>query len=144
MRYLLLLPLLLIGFVVNAQEEQQQEKPKPPATMKVGEFDVTVMPDSRPEYKGGNAAMMEYIMKKVKYTEAAKEDSVEGQVLVRFVVDEKGQVQNAEVMRGIHEDLNKVALDIVNGMPKWIPAKKGDKAVAAQHMVAVRFMLPKE
>ena len=94
-----------------------------------------------PEYPGGMDALLNYMGTAVKYPASAKEDSVEGIVIIQFVVTRLGDVAEAQILRGIHPDIDLEALRAVRAMPKWTPGKIKGKAVNVQYNLPFRFVL---
>ena len=92
--------------------------------------------DELPEYPGGINAMMEFVIKNLKYPEQMMKDSIEGRVLVSFIVEKDGSVSNVEELTSPHPVLTEEAIRVVNAMPRWKPGKNDGKAVR------VRFNLP--
>ncbi|MBR4774563.1 MAG: TonB family protein [Bacteroidales bacterium] len=80
----------------------------------------------------------------LKYPQYAVENGIQGRVLVEFVVDEKGNVGNAEVVRGVHEALDAEALRVVAASPKWRPGRHHGKKVKVAVTVSVDFRLQKD
>ncbi|MDE7419000.1 MAG: M56 family metallopeptidase [Muribaculaceae bacterium] len=109
---------------------------------------IYVAVEENAEYPGGMDGLFKFMQNNIRYPEAAMKNNVQGRVIVKFVVDADGTVSDAEVVKGVDEDLNKEALRVVNAMPKWTPAKVGGKAVASYFTMPVNFRLnddsPKE
>ena len=80
----------------------------------------------------------------LKYPQYAVENGIQGRVLVEFVVDEKGNVGNVEVVRGVHEALDAEALRVVSASPKWRPGRHHGKKVKVAITVSVDFRLQKD
>ena len=80
----------------------------------------------------------------LRYPQYAVENGIQGRVLVEFVVDEKGNVGNAEVVRGVHEALDAEALRVVGASPKWRPGRHHGKKVKVAVTVSVDFRLQKD
>jgi TonB family protein len=81
-------------------------------------------PDLMPEPIGG----IEAIMKNVVYPESAREEGIQGKVLVKLIVDEKGNVSSTEVVQSVNEELDKAAVDAIK-KTKFNPAMKDNKPV---------------
>ena len=96
-----------------------------PAQAQTERNDVYKVVDNPPELIGGLDGLAERIV----YPEAAKEAGLEGTVFVQFVVDERGDVQDARVIRGSSPELEAEALRVVRtaefrpGMHQGEPAK---------------------
>ena len=80
----------------------------------------------------------------LKYPRYAVENGIQGRVLVDFVVNEKGEVQDVKVSRGVHEALDQEAVRVVSASPKWRPARLRGKRVKVAMTVAVDFRLEKD
>lgn len=97
--------------------------------------------DTPPSFPGGESALNDYLEKNVKYPQNSYENGVEGVVAVGFVVAIDGSLKNAKVIKFVDPDLEKEALRVVNGMPKWIPAEKNGAQVEAPAEVDVPFII---
>ncbi len=100
--------------------------------------------DTPPEFKGGQEALYVELGNALKYPEAAKERGEEGTVFVSFVITEEGKVTDVDIVKGLSEDLNKVALEAIKGLPDWKPGSNKGKNVPVQLTLPIKFMLPKE
>ncbi|MCB0793481.1 MAG: TonB family protein [Flavobacteriales bacterium] len=100
--------------------------------------------DKKPQYPGGMTALAGYMGKAITYDATAKKEGIEGVVIIAFVVDANGQVQKARVERSLDERLDKEALRVVKGMPRWEPGMKDGKAVPAEMKLPVKFELTSE
>jgi len=83
------------------------------------------------EFPGGYEKLSAFINETINYPDEAIELGVKGRVVVRFVVEKDGRISNASVERPIVEcpACNKEALNIINKMPKWTPAKNAGRPV---------------
>ncbi|MFM8963914.1 MAG: energy transducer TonB [Sphingomonadales bacterium] len=83
------------------------------------------------EFPGGYEKLAALINSNLNYPDEAIELGVKGRVVVRFVVEKDGRISNASVERPIVEcpSCNKEALNVVNKMPAWTPAKTSGRPV---------------
>ena len=88
--------------------------------------------------------MEKWVYQYLKYPKYAMENGIQGRVLVDFVVDEKGEVKDVKVSRGVHESLDQEAVRVVAASPKWRPGRRGGKKVNTALTVAVEFRLTRE
>ena len=100
--------------------------------------------DEMPEFPGGVEAMMEYVSRNVKYPESAKENNLQGRVIVKFVIEKDGTVSNVEVGRGWGNELDDEAVRVVKAMPKWKPGKQDGKPVRVSFLLPINFKLGDE
>jgi protein TonB len=85
--------------------------------------------------------MLEYIYKNIKYPAIARENGVEGTVVITFVVEKDGTITDAKVARDIGAQCGQEALSVVEKMPKWVPGKQRGRAVRVQFNLPVKFKL---
>ena len=109
---------------------------------KVTADDTFIVVEQAPEYPGGSAALLDFLQSKLRYPEAARSEKAEGRVIVRFVVNTKGKVEDAAVIKGVHPLLDAEALRIVGLLSGWLPGAQGGKPVNVWYMVPVTFTLP--
>ena len=100
--------------------------------------------DQRPEFPGGEAALMEYLRSNLEYPENCKKNKVQGRVLISFVVNKDGSIVEPAVVKsagpkGVELDVE--ALRVISGMPAWTPGMQNGEAVRVQYTIPVAFQL---
>ena len=101
-------------------------------------FDVV---EVMPQFPGGQIAMLQYIMKNIKYPEQAMKEGIQGRVAVRFIVEKDGSISDVKPILSVHPLLNKEAVRVVESMPKWTPGKQNGKPVRVRFNLPVMFKL---
>ncbi len=93
------------------------------------------------EFPGGYEKLAEFIQTTLVFPDEAYEIGVKGKAMVRFVVEKDGRISNATVERPIVEcpACNKEALNVINKMPKWTPAKNAGRPVRLWVRIPVVF-----
>jgi len=94
-----------------------------------------------PQFPGGNHALFQFIKDNQRYPQIAKENGIQGRVILQFVVDETGKVSDPKVLRSVDPSLDAEAIRIVKAMPRWTPGVKDGKAVAVRYTLPVNFSL---
>jgi len=94
-----------------------------------------------PEYPGGEAALMQYLISSVRYTQMAKEANIQGTIYVSFVIEKDGSVSNVRLLRGLGAGLDEIALEAVHNMLKWSPGKQRGIPVRVEMSVPFKFKL---
>lgn len=101
-------------------------------------FDVV---EVMPQFPGGQIAMLQYLMKNIKYPEQAVKEGIQGRVTVRFIVEKDGSISDVKPVLSVHPLLNKEAVRVVESMPKWSPGKNNGKPVRVRFNLPVMFKL---
>lgn len=99
--------------------------------------------EEMPEYPGGAAALMAFLRSHINYPLAAREADIQGRVMISFVVNTNGEIENAVVARGIGGGCDKEALRVVNAMPRWKPGKQNGHLVKVYYTLPIAFTLDK-
>ena len=92
--------------------------------------------EQMPEVIGGVKA----IYKEIKYPKRAIKAGVEGRVFLQFVVDEKGDVQDPKVLRGIGTGCDKAAIAALKKVKFKPGVHKGEK-VKVQYSLPITFKI---
>lgn len=151
------------GVIVVTTKKAQAEEEK-----ENGAFNVV---DVMPQFSGGTTAMMQYLAQNVHYPTVAQDNSVQGRVVVSFVVKSDGSVADPQVVyngtkftpvkpaEGEHKDvkiksavtpeeeaagkeaLAQEALRVVSSMPAWTPGKKDGKPVNVKYNIPISFRM---
>ncbi|NLV52390.1 MAG: TonB family protein [Bacteroidales bacterium] len=79
-----------------------------------------------PQFKGGESGIISYIKKKFEQPEEREER--DGRIIVAVLVDAKGKVEQAQIVRSVSPTLDQEALRVCKRM-KFKPAKQGNKKV---------------
>ncbi|MGX8690282.1 MAG: energy transducer TonB [Bacteroidaceae bacterium] len=105
------------------------------------EEEVFMVVEDQPEFPGGTAALLEYLRKNIKYPAICRENNIQGRVIVSFIVNKDGAIVEPEVIKGVNPSLDKEALRVISGMPKWKPGSQRGKPVRVKYTVPVNFRL---
>jgi len=97
-----------------------------------------------PEFPGGMSSLMNYFANNMRYPESAKKNKIQGRVVVQFIVDSKGRVKQAKVLRSVNEDMDAEALRLVNSMPRWKPGREKGRVMDMKLTVPVVFKMSEE
>jgi TonB family protein len=144
-KYGLILPALTLFLVCTRPGlslAQQNTKPIPEQTTNsaqdadsdTGKASLAI-PQSDPEYPGGFDALFQYLTEHLKYPESAQKAKAEGTVVISFVVNMKGGVENAVIKEKVHPDIDAEAIRLINGT-SWIPGSAN-----AELCIPIKFKL---
>lgn len=84
---------------------------------------------------------MKHLREEIKYPKSAQLERVEGRVIVRFIVDEQGNVVSPGIVRSAGAALDFEALRVVRGMPQWKPGKVNGRVVKSYFNLPISFKL---
>src|SRR5688572_13786760 len=95
----------------------------------------------QPKFPGGEAAMMAFLAKNIKYPKEAFENRIEGLSIITFVVDHRGYTGNYRILKPLGYGTDQEAIRVLQTMPKWIPGKRDGKPVKVRYTLPVKFSL---
>ena len=113
--------------------------PEPPKHEE--ETKIFTVVEQMPLFPGGDAALMAYLRDNIHYPTVAAENGVQGRVVVGFVVERDGSITDVNVLRSVDPSLDREAMRVVKGMPRWTPGKQNGSAVRVKYQVPVTFRL---
>lgn len=98
--------------------------------------------ETKPSFMGGDANQFsKWVAQHMVYPEIAKENGVQGRVILQFTVEADGRVTNVKVVRGVEPSIDKEAVRVVSSSPKWSPGKQRDRSVRVTYTFPVYFQL---
>lgn len=98
--------------------------------------EVYVMVEKQPMFPGGEVNLQKFLSENVQYPSFAKENGIEGTVVVSFVVRKNGKLTDIKVVKSLGGGCDEQAIAAVKAMPRWIPGEQSGRKVD------VRFNLP--
>lgn len=110
--------------------------PQPPDNNDVEENVPFTIVEKSPEIIGG----LRGILERIKYPEMAKRAGIEGRVVVRAIVDESGNVESVELMKGIGMGCDDEAMRVIRET-KFQPGKQRGRAVRVYVTIPIKFEL---
>lgn len=105
---------------------------------------------------GGEKGLMEFLAKTLVYPEKAREDGATGKVFVQFVVNEKGLVENAKVIKSSAsfynkeqmktnsydtKEFEKESLRVINSLSVFTPGMQNGVPVKVEMVLPISFKL---
>jgi periplasmic protein TonB len=121
---------------VQVQEQVQEEVKEEEAPQ-----EVFVVVEEMPTFPGGEKALFEYIYANIQYPEIAKENNIQGRVILRFCVTYKGGVDQVSILKPVDPSLDNEAIRVIKTLPAWKPGKQGGKPVNVWYSLPVVFQL---
>lgn len=95
-----------------------------------------------PSFPGGEAALATYLAKNIRYPNIAAENQISGRVVIQFVVDYEGNINDVKVISDPKGGgLEAEAARVVKAMPKWKPGKQNGRTVSVYYTLPIFFRL---
>lgn len=89
-------------------------------------------------------AMLSFVYRQIKYPAIARENGVQGTVVISFVIDEEGQLTDVEMLRdigaGCGEEVLRI-IELLNTQLNWSPGKQRGIPVKVRVNLPVKFKL---
>ncbi len=124
-------PTSTLDTVIN---EESGLKPEP-------ETVITMTPAVEAEFSGGHGAMQQFIIENVRYPEEALKNKEQGKLIVRFVVEQSGEITNIEIARSVSPSIDAEGIRIVESFPNWDPAENHGYKVRSTANIPINFQL---
>ena len=98
--------------------------------------------ETKPMFQGGDAnTFSAWVNQHLEYPEIARENGVQGRVMLQFTVNPDGSVSNVIDVRGVDPSLDQEAVRVIQSSPKWTPGRQRDRAVKVTYTFPVVFQL---
>lgn len=94
-----------------------------------------------PSPEGGMDQFYTYLKRNLRYPKDAREKSIQGKVLVEFLVKEDGSVSEIKTLASPDPVLAEEAKRLVAAGPKWVPGKQGGSIVEQRMVLPIVFKL---
>ena len=129
-------PADLMDEILQKMTEEQKETEE-----SISNDEPLMTADNMPEFPGGNMAMLPYLSSNIRYPKEARDNNIQGRVMISFIIEKDGSITNAEVVKGVHELLDSEALSCVSAMPAWTPGTHQGQPVRVRSMIPINFKL---
>lgn len=93
------------------------------------------------QFPGGDMACKKWMQEHIKYPEGCRSDSIQGRVIVSFIVERDGSLDSIKVVRSPDPALSEEAIRLVSEMPRWKPARYYNKTIRSRYTLPIVFKL---
>ena len=111
------------------------------APKKVFKGKVYDLVDEMPSFPGGLEELYKWIDNNVQYPAVARENGIEGRVILKFIVEKDGSLSDSTVIHSVHPMVDREALRLVGQMPKWNPGRRAGVPVRVRYCLPIKFKL---
>ena len=107
--------------------------------------EITVWDEPATFQGGGIDEFRKWVMGRLKYPQIALENGIQGNVIIEFVIDEKGKIGRIKVLQSPDPVLSEAAIKVFEDAKKlknaWMPGLKCGMAVEQKFVMPVSFKL---
>lgn len=125
----------------DENDEIEEYVPIETITEEVEEAPPVRFAEKMPEYVGGMEAMYSFLKNELQYPEVARNNNIQGTVLLEFVIERDGSVSNVKPLVSLYPECDAEAIRVVKKMPKWKPGEQMGKPVRCYFNLPIRFTL---
>jgi periplasmic protein TonB len=94
-----------------------------------------------PEFPGGEKELLKFLATEIKYPAVARSELIEGSVIVSFIIDIDGTLQDIKIEQSPHEYLSEEALRMVDRFPRYKPGMIDGELVSTPVKLPIRFKI---
>lgn len=123
------------------EKRRQEEEARFRAQPISARTDAVTVPEIFATYPEGEAKLQDYLRENLRYPAIAREEGIEGRVIVQFIVEPDGSFSSVEVKKSPDPSFNKEAIRLIKSMPRWFPATVGGVPVPSVVTQVIRFKL---
>lgn len=106
------------------------------------EEEIFVTAEEMPTFQGGDLSKFRnWVQNNVKYPQIALENGIQGNVVIKFVVEKDGKLSNIQVLQSPDKTLSDAAVQVLQKSPKWKPGKQRNKPVRVTYTLPVSFKI---
>lgn len=97
--------------------------------------------ETQAQFKGGMEAWYDYLRMNLTYPKQAQKLGIQGTVLLRFVINTDGSIQDVEVVRSVEASIDQAAIEVIENSPQWNPAIHKSRPVRSRMTIPIKFKL---
>jgi TonB family protein len=97
-----------------------------------------------PTFPRGDSGFNQFLSRGIRYPPIARENNVQGKVILTFVVERDGSLSDIKIVRGIGSGCDEESVRVISLSPKWIPGTIKGKPVRVQYSLPITFALEHE
>lgn len=123
------------------QESVSESRKSGLATPSADEEDIpdNALVQSPATYPGGAATLLRFVSENLRYPAEARQEEVQGIVVLRFVVQKDGTVGKVQVTKSLTPETDREAERVVKSLKKFLPARQDGRPVAVWFTLPIRF-----
>ncbi len=109
-------------------------------TVQFDNKDTTVCVRQMPMFLGGNLqTFRKWIIEHTNFPPEALKQRISGKIVLSFVVEKDGSVDNLELLESNHPDFTRESLRVVRSAPNWTPGIQNGEFVRVKYTLPILF-----
>lgn len=136
---------LFVSLACSAQDSPEQEEDIPVAiveTLPAWQSCASDQSNAPKEVRTcTEQAIANFVVSNLTYPKKARRKGIEGRVIVKFIVEKDGAVEEVTVVKGVHPMLDDEAQRVVKSMPNFHPGMQRGKPVRVSYHLPFNFSL---
>lgn len=97
--------------------------------------------DVHPAFPGGMTAFYKWIGENFKYSTEAKAKGVSGTILISYVIERDGTLNDIEIVKDLGYGTGEAAIALLESSPKWAPGLVNGKPVRVSYSLPIKLNL---
>ena len=98
--------------------------------------------DVMPTFQDGDLSKFRnWVQSNVKYPQIALENGIQGNVVIKFIVEKDGSVSDIQVLQSPDKTLSDAVVAVFQRSPKWKPGKEQNEPVRVTYALPVSFKI---
>ena len=98
--------------------------------------------DINSSYKGGPAQLMKYLSQNIRYPSLARENGLEGKIIVKFAINSFGDIKDVKILKdGVGGGCAEESIRVIKNMPPWNPSYFYGFPLNTEYVLPVTFKL---
>ena len=111
----------------------------------IEEEEIFVNAEEMPTFQGGDLSKFRnWVQSNVRYPQIALENGIQGNVVIKFIVEKDGSVSNIQVLVSPDKTLSDAAVAVFQRSPKWVPGKEQNEPVRVTYILPVSFKIQQQ
>ncbi len=110
-----------------------------PSNSQVGSVEPFRLYENVALFPGGDLALQKYIQRNMNYPLIAKQQGIEGKVIISMVIDEFGSVCDIEIIQGIGGGCEEEVIRVLLSMPDWKPTIQAGHYIKTRKLFSFDF-----
>ena len=122
------------------EEERQRTAPSTSVANQVEGYNNASRDETSARFPGGDLEMYKFIENNKQYTGEMQSQGLRGTIVISFQIAKDGKVEKAKIESGSKELLRQDALRVIQSMPDWEPAKRGNgNSTKSAKVVVIKY-----